>query len=129
MCIEMSAAPLEVRVEDELTLTLLVQGASNPEQIQRPDLSQIDEFAPVPHRRFGRRRRSGVSRRERSFHYRLRPKNEAVKEIPPLLFRYWQPRWQYFATTASDRSHPADSTTAACLGGEWGAVAGTRFPV
>jgi hypothetical protein len=104
--IEMSAQPTQnLRVEDDLTLTFVIHGAENSEQIQRPDLRQLDEFAskfyiddlddgPDP----------ALARRERSFRYRLRPKNESAMEIPPLLFRYWQPRLQYFATTASEQA-------------------------
>ena len=91
--VEMTAEPKNVRVEDDLTLTFVIHGADNPEQIQRPDLRQFDEFAsrfhiddlddgPDP----------TLARGKRSFRYRLRPKRESVDEIPPLLFRYWQPR-------------------------------------
>jgi hypothetical protein len=104
--VEMSAQPTQnLRVEDDLTLTFVIHGAENPEQIQRPDLRQLDEFAsqfyiddlddgPDP----------ALARRERSFRYRLRPKSEKVDEIPPLLFRYWQPRLQYFAATVPDEA-------------------------
>ncbi|MFL5341783.1 MAG: hypothetical protein ACJ8F7_16685 [Gemmataceae bacterium] len=101
--VEMTAVPTDVRVEDELTLTISIRGASNPGEIQRPDLAQLDEFASRFHTDdISDGPDPALSRGERSFRYRLRPKTESVKDIPPLLFRYWQPRLQYFATTAPD---------------------------
>jgi hypothetical protein len=101
--VEMSAVPTEIRVEQELTLTVRVRGASNPSQIRRPDLRTLDDFSnrfyiddldegPAP------------VTSDRTFRYKLRPKNESVKEIPPLLFRYWQPLLQYFAATSPENA-------------------------
>src|SRR5205814_8781115 len=43
--VEMSANPAELRVEQELTLAVRVTGAANPDQIRRPDLRDLDDFA------------------------------------------------------------------------------------
>ena len=103
--VEMSAAPTDVRVEQELALTVRVTGAANPRQVRRPDLRAIDDFAarfhvddlddgPAP------------ATADRVFRYKLRPKNESVKEVPPLLFRYWQPQLKYFAATSPEAAIP-----------------------
>src|SRR5437870_10454066 len=72
--VEMSANPTDVRVEQELTLTIQIHGAANPDQIRRPDLRTLDDFA----NRFhiddlddGRASAPCV------FRYKLRPKNES----------------------------------------------------
>src|SRR5262249_16001260 len=38
----------------------------------------------------------------RIFRYRLRPKNDRVRDIAPLLFRYYDPKLNYFPTTISN---------------------------
>jgi hypothetical protein len=96
--IEMSAAPKEVVVEGEITLTLQVKGADNPAQIERPDLKRLPEFT----RRFhiDDLPDGPAAEGSRVFRYRLRPKNDQVRAIPPLVFRYYDPKLKFFATTA-----------------------------
>lgn len=97
--VAMQAAPLAVRVEDPLVLTIAVMGSENPEQIERPDLRHIGEYSAnfyiddLPD--------EGRSPDRRIFRYRLRPKTERATSIPPLLFHYYDPRLKYFATTAT----------------------------
>jgi hypothetical protein len=92
-------SPRAVRVEDPVELTVAVTGIDNPAQIQRPDLRGINEYSSrfyiddLPD--------EGPIARQRRFHYRLRPRNEHVNAIPPLVFRYYDPKMHYFATTTS----------------------------
>jgi hypothetical protein len=95
--LEMSIAPDEVEVEKPLILGLKILGADNFEMIERPDLRRIPEFAtrfhiddlPDP-----------SAAGARVFLYSLRPKNEQVHAVPPLLFRYFNPKLKYYAATA-----------------------------
>ncbi|HEV3145351.1 MAG TPA: hypothetical protein VGZ47_15775 [Gemmataceae bacterium] len=101
--VELSATPTDVRAEDELTLSIQISGAVNSEELERPDLRTLDEFASRFHindldEGSARQTQAG----ERNFRYRLRPKNERVREIPPLLFRYYDPKLHYFPTTVSN---------------------------
>ena len=99
--VTLAASRSQVRVEEELTLTLHVSGVMNAERIERPDLRQlgdyddafyIDDLDDGPE----------TPRTERYFRYRLRPKHEGVREIPAILFRYYRPDLRYFATAVSD---------------------------
>jgi hypothetical protein len=97
--VAVKAAPLSVRVEDPLVLTIAITGAENPEQIERPDLRRLGEYSgnfyidDLPDERQYPDRRI--------FRYRLRPKTERAASIPPLMFHYYDPRLKYFATTAA----------------------------
>src|SRR5262245_9591513 len=110
--VEVSADRTELRAEERLTLTVRVSGAANPAKLQRPDLRQVPEFAdrfhidaagpdgPEPNSPDG----------ARAYVYELRPKGAAVRAIPPLLYAYYNPRLNYFATTASDDAIPLKVT-------------------
>jgi hypothetical protein len=101
--VTMSAAPVDVRVEDELTLTISISGAANPHQIDRPDLRQLEDFAQRFHiDNIDEVADTATAIETRTFRYRLRPKNEQANRIPPLLFRYYDPKLKYFPTTISD---------------------------
>lgn len=105
--VTVSARPTDVRVEDDIQFVVHIAGATNAEQIRRPDLRELDEFASRFHiDDLDEGPDTGTARGERTFRYRLRPKNARVTEIPPLLFRYWQPRLNYFAATSSNDSIP-----------------------
>lgn len=100
--VQMRTDRTELRVEEPLTLWVVIRGAWNPSQIVRPDLRRLPEFAQnffiedleVP--------RGQAPSRE--FGYRLRPRSESVREIPPLLMRYWDPVLRYFPATAPSES-------------------------
>jgi hypothetical protein len=98
--IAMHASPVTLRVEDSLVLTVTVTGATNPDRIERPDLRQLEEYASrfyiddLPDE-------GPTSPGERRFRYRLRPKSVRARELPPLLFLYYQPKLKYFAATAT----------------------------
>lgn len=99
--ISSDASRIEVRVEEEFTFTLRIDGTDNPANLQRPDLRQIEDFDSSFHiddLDDG----PELPANERYFRYRLRPKHERVKRIPALLYRYFQPKLHYFATTVSD---------------------------
>jgi hypothetical protein len=101
--VTMRASPLNLRVEDPLVLTLTVSGASNPDQIERPDLRQLDDYPglfyidDLPDE-------GTVAAGERRFRYRLRPKSLRARELPPILFLYYQPKLKYFAATATEET-------------------------
>ncbi len=97
--IEMKASPTQLRAEDPFDLTLVITGAANPEQIERPDLKQLPDFAQRFH--IDDLPEDAPPKGQHIFRYRLRPKSERVRDVPPLLFHYWNPRLNYFATTAS----------------------------
>jgi len=97
--VELRALPTELSVEEPLTLTLVVHGADNAEALNRPDLKLLPEFASRFH--IDDIADDGPPRSPRRFRYRLRPKNEHVRDVPPLLVHYYHPRLNYFATTAS----------------------------
>lgn len=100
--VAMLASPTVVRVEDPLVLTILIKGADNPQQIERPDLRRLDEYSSrfyvddLPD--------EGQPSEQRIFRYRLRPKTEQSTSIPPLLFHYYDPKLKYFATTATQET-------------------------
>lgn len=98
--IAMRATPTELRVEDAIVLTVTVTGAENPDGIDRPDLRALDEYASqffiddLPDEASG-------ATGDRVFRYRLRPKSERARALPPIQFFYYQPKLKYFAATAT----------------------------
>jgi hypothetical protein len=100
--VAMKASPTQLRVEEPLDLTLVIAGAANAEQIERPDLKQLPDFATRFH--IDDLPEDAPPKGERVFRYHLRPKSERVRDVPPLLFHYWNPRLNYFATTATPES-------------------------
>src|SRR5262245_30216387 len=97
--LEMKASLNQLRAEDPLDLTLIITGAANPGQIERPDLKQLPDFSSRFH--IDDLPEDAPPKGERIFRYCLRPKSERVRDIPPLLFHYWNPRLSYYATTAT----------------------------
>jgi len=75
--------------DGELTATLTVAGASNPQRITRPDLTKLPEFQtrfvitdkkdPAPDERAN----------EVKFSYLLRPRNRSVNQLPMLEFHFY----------------------------------------
>jgi hypothetical protein len=94
-----------VREGEPLRITLVVERVRNPQQVQRPDLRQLEVFArdfewiepQLP-------AEIDASAERVRFPYRLRPRHREVTEIPPLLFYYFNPSApegrQYPLTTA-----------------------------
>ncbi len=95
--VEMSIDPKEVEVEGPLTLTLKITGADNPQSIKRPDLTKIRDFAERFHIDDLPETSAGSVR---IFEYRLRPKNDLVDAVPPLLFHYYNPKLKQYQTTS-----------------------------
>jgi hypothetical protein len=99
-----TATPTEIAVEDAITFTLTVHGCRNPGEIERPDLRRRPDFAAdfviddLSDDGADTQAKPGT----RSFRYRLRPKHDRVREIPLVLFRYYDPRLDYFPTTAPE---------------------------
>jgi hypothetical protein len=81
----------KVPLDGEVVATLTITNATNPTKITRPDLKKlpafhslftvIDNTDPPP----------ATDAREVKFTYRLRPRDEAVKEVPALDFYYYNP--------------------------------------
>ncbi|HEY3788158.1 MAG TPA: hypothetical protein VGL71_04845, partial [Urbifossiella sp.] len=77
-----------------LTATLTIRGATNPQEIVRPDLAKIrDDEGHLPYsERFQIEDVPGqptsANAREVTFVYRLRPRNEHVDKLPSLGFYY-----------------------------------------
>jgi hypothetical protein len=89
--IQMRAEPLQLQAEDPLILTVTITGATSVRDIPRPDLRHLPRFAEQFHiDNLPQRDRAADKTRE--FAYRLRPRTEAVKEIPPLPFVYFNPK-------------------------------------
>jgi len=92
--------------DGELTATLTVRGATNPQRIVRPDLTKLPEFQtrfvitdkknPVP----------DEHSTEVRFTYLLRPRNRSVDKVPMLEFYFYNP-------TASQGRNQFPLTTAA----------------
>jgi hypothetical protein len=82
--VELSASPTEVLVEQPFVLTLTILGADNPERIERPDLQRFPEFGTRFH--IEDIRDDGLMTGKRVFQYRLRARNELVRDVPPLFF-------------------------------------------
>src|SRR5581483_8554843 len=71
--------------------TLTVTGATNPQQVVRPDLKKLPAF----HDRFTITDNSdpppGPEAKEVRFSYQLRPRNRSVDRVPTLEFRWFNP--------------------------------------
>ena len=66
---------------ESITATLTIAGATNPQDIVRPDLAKIREFAD-------RFQIENVPGRSPTFAYKLRPRNAAVNRLPSMDFHY-----------------------------------------
>jgi hypothetical protein len=88
--ISMQAQPLELRAEDSLTLSVRIRGSGNLRDLERPNLRKnpayIKFFDVVD---LGDRYHADQGIRE--FDYRLRPRNEGIREIPRLGLVYFKP--------------------------------------
>jgi hypothetical protein len=78
--------------EDEaLVATLVITGATNPQQITRPDLKKLPDF----HERFAITDNANpppaADAKEVRFSYQLRPRGRTVDKVPTLKFRYYNP--------------------------------------
>ena len=84
-----SATPKEIATDGELSLTLTVANAQNPQRIRKPNLRSIPAFAErfreivdVP---------DEMPNVAANFRYRLRPRRSGEIEIPGLRFDYYHP--------------------------------------
>jgi hypothetical protein len=88
--IEWLLAPASVERGDEVILTLIVTNAANPNELQRPDLSQHPEFRELFEVIENLPGETSAKRVE--FRYKLRPRNEGTFAIPLPKYRYYQPQ-------------------------------------
>ncbi|QEL19120.1 BatD family protein [Limnoglobus roseus] len=85
-----SAEPTTLSVDSELTLTLTVSGAVNPQRVRRPDLAAMPAFKS----RFQQITAGTDPPVEKTsprvtFTYRLRPRDESVRDVPELQYDYY----------------------------------------
>lgn len=88
--VEASASPTDLTLDDSILLTLRVSRLLNPSDVQRPDLTTIDEF----HRNFQIGDEPATDAEPagvRVFKYRLRPRHTKVTTVPRLIFPYYDP--------------------------------------
>jgi hypothetical protein len=95
----------EVPEGGRLTVTLVIRGATNPQEVVRPDLRKLPEFASRFEIEDMPGRPAAAGAKEVSFDYRLRPRNRSVDGVPTLRFYYHNPsappgKQQYPQTTA-----------------------------
>jgi hypothetical protein len=73
----------------DLTATLVITGATNPTEVQKPDLAKLPEFA----KRFAVTDVADTPRtpsdKEVRFNYKLRPRNLNVTQVPALEFSFF----------------------------------------
>lgn len=88
--VETSASPTELSIDDSILFTIRVSKLVNAVDVQRPELSAIDEF-----RRDFQIDDEPTTEPEpkgtRIFRYQLRPRSASVKSIPGLVFPYYDP--------------------------------------
>jgi hypothetical protein len=98
--IQATAKPTEVAVGDPITLTMTVSGAGNIQALQPPRLAEVPELNaafriptdPLAGEVAGNSKRFSIS---------IRATSEAVTEIPPVPFAYFDPRQERFVTVKS----------------------------
>lgn len=88
--VEAAASPRDVSIDDSIQFTIRISKLLNAADVQRPDLTLIDEF----HRDFqidddttSESEPAGT----RVFQYRLRPRHLKVSAIPRFVFPYYDP--------------------------------------
>jgi hypothetical protein len=77
--------------DEEIVATLVISGATNPREIVRPDLRQLDPFESRFIITDNRDPAPAADAKEVRFSYRLRPRNRSVDRFPTLLFHYYNP--------------------------------------
>lgn len=98
--IQTTAKPTEVTVGDPITLTLTVNGTRNLQELQPPPLALLPEL--TSHFRVPTDPLAGeVTGEGKRFTVSIRANSEAVTEIPPIPFAYFDPIRQEFVTVRS----------------------------
>jgi hypothetical protein len=77
--------------DEDIVATLIIKGATNPQQIVRPDLKKLDAFESRFVVTDARDAPPTAAAKEVRFSYRLRPRSRSVKEVPSLIFCYHDP--------------------------------------
>jgi len=91
--------PRAARVGDPLTLTLLVTGSGNLDELEPPDLAALPAFAPFRvHAPTSEAKAGG-----RLFTWSVRPRAAATTEVPPLPMAWFDPEREQWV----ERSTPA----------------------
>jgi hypothetical protein len=81
----------EVPENGQLVATLVIQGAANPQEIVRPDLRKLPEFASRFQIEDVKDRPAAAGAKEVSFTYRLRPRDRSVDRVPTFEFYFRNP--------------------------------------
>ncbi len=77
--------------DEEIVATLIIRGAANPAEIDRPDLKKLEPFESRFMVTDNRDPTPETNAKEVRFSYRFRPRNRAVKEVPTFQFHYYNP--------------------------------------
>jgi len=88
--------------DEELVATLTVKGATNPQEIVRPDLKKLEAFESRFVITDNRDPPPAAGAPEVRFSYRLRPRNRQVTAVPTLKFAYYDrsaPEGKQYQTT------------------------------
>ena len=95
----------EVSLDSEVSLTLTVRNAANPQELTRPNLSARDDFARDFQVFDGTTPPPPPDADEVRFVYRLRPRAVDTATVPALRYRYYRPdlpEGRRFPTTYAD---------------------------
>ena len=125
--LNVTAKPTAVAVGDPITLSLTIRGDGRLETLQPPPLLEWTELTQAF--RIPTDPMAGVVKgRRKRFTQSIRPKTDAVAEIPAIPFSYFDPRTEKFVTVYSEAIpitvRPADTMSVADV-----VEAGGRAPV
>ena len=99
--ISATAKPTEVAVGDPLTLTLTIKGTGRLDQLQAPPLAEMTDllrdFKIPPDPLAGE-----VAGDSKRFGQTLRATSDAVRQIPPIPFVYFDPQQERFVTVQTE---------------------------
>ncbi|NOT01656.1 MAG: hypothetical protein HOP29_13625 [Phycisphaerales bacterium] len=99
--LKVSAAPTDVAVGDPITLTIRLSGAGRMELLQPPPIaaqSSLTDGFRVPDEALA----GVVEQNVKTFTQSIRPKDDGIREIPPIEFAYFDPQSERYVTLRSD---------------------------
>jgi hypothetical protein len=105
--IRVEASPVDVQVEEPITLRVTLEALGDPPAEYLPDAKKLKLFPPGFEEQFFVEPRPDEHRldplkKQWTFVYRLRPKSRQVRAIEDLTLVYWQPRLKKYQTKYAD---------------------------